>query len=80
MTNLTYFKDLAERAALSYVTAFLGLLLAAGLDYADVSTLKASALAAGPAVLQVLYGGVASLVGNPASAGLVDTREKTAGH
>lgn len=68
-------KDLLERTATAYGASFVGLLLAAGFDYTDVSALKAAALAAIPAGLTVVWGALASRAGDPATAGLVDTRQ-----
>lgn len=62
-------KDLAERTLAAYVLAFIGLLLAAGFDYTDLSALKAAGLAAVPAALQVVYSFLATFVGDPGSAG-----------
>jgi hypothetical protein len=72
----TALKDLIERTAAAWALAFVGLLLAAGFDYTDVSALKAAGLAAVPAALQVVYSFLASLVGDPKTAGLTDTRTR----
>jgi uncharacterized protein involved in response to NO len=68
---VTYIKDLAERVLATYALTFLGLLLAAGYDWTDVSALKSAALAAVPAALQLVYSALAKFVGDPSSAGVV---------
>jgi len=52
--------DVAERAAATYLEAFIGLLLASGV--LDVSTLKAAAVAAVPAALSVIKSAVSVLL------------------
>lgn len=69
-------KDLAERTVAAWALAFLGLLLASGFDYTDVGALKAAGLAAVPAALQIVYSFLASLVGDPKTAGLTDNRNR----
>jgi len=72
---VTYVKSLAEQTVATYGVAFLGLLLAAGFDLTDLSSLKAAGIAAVPAGLRVIYGALAGFVGNPGSASVVDTRD-----
>ena len=69
-------KDLFERTVIAWAFTFVGLLLAAGFDYTDLSALKAAALAGIPAALQVVYGALGGLVGDPKTAGLTDTRSR----
>lgn len=71
-TKTKYLRDLAERTVAAYALALVGLLLAAGFDYTDMSALKAAALASIPAALQVVYGALAGLVGDPRTAGFVN--------
>lgn len=73
MKNL---KHLAEKTVAAWALSFVGLLLAAGFDLTDVSALKAAAVAAIPAALQVVYGVLAAFVGDPASASFTDTRDR----
>ncbi|MFD0405031.1 holin [Kitasatospora sp. NPDC127116] len=63
--------DLVERTVATYAVAFLGLLLADGVDLASVGTLRAAAVAALPAALTVLKSAVATLIGDPNSAALL---------
>ncbi|MFI6443836.1 holin [Kitasatospora sp. NPDC050543] len=65
------FVDLAERTVATYVVAFLGLLLADGVDLTSVGTLRAAVVAALPAALTVIKGGISSFVGAPNSAALL---------
>ena len=68
----TFAKDLIERTVAAYALAFVGLLLATGFDFTDLSALKAAALASIPAALQVIYSALAFFVGSPKTAGLTD--------
>lgn len=63
--------DAAERVISTYVQAFLGLVIAAGLDAMSMSTLRAAAVAALPAALSALKAVVARTVGSPDDASLV---------
>lgn len=63
--------DAAERVIATYVQAFLGLVIAAGLDAMSMSTLKAAAVAALPAALSALKAVVARTVGSPDDASLL---------
>lgn len=63
--------DAAERVALTYIEAFVGLLIADGLSPFDVDALTAAAVAAVPAALAMLKVVLASKVGQPDSASLV---------
>ncbi|MEW2300066.1 hypothetical protein AB0958_08795 [Streptomyces sp. NPDC006655] len=61
--------DITERAALTYVEAFLGLLLASGTtNVVNLSTLESAAIAAIPAGLAVAKGAVGSLLGRAGTA------------
>ncbi|MGW7237058.1 holin [Streptomyces sp. NPDC054804] len=61
--------DIAERAVLTYVEAFLGLLLASGTtNVVNLSTLESAAIAAIPAGLAVAKGAVGSLLGRAGTA------------
>ncbi|CAM5469030.1 hypothetical protein [Streptomyces aurantiogriseus] len=61
--------DIAERAVLTYVEAFLGLLLASGTtNVVTLSTLESAAIAAIPAGLAVVKGAVGSLLGRAGTA------------
>lgn len=72
---MKYVKSLLELVLLTYGVSFLGLVLAADFDLADVSALKAAAVAAIPSALAVVYGALSRLVGNFNSALAVDTRD-----
>ncbi|MFE1272058.1 hypothetical protein [Streptomyces sp. NPDC058758] len=63
--------DTVERTLAAYVTTFLGLLLADGFNLADVSALKAAAIASVPAALSVVKAAVGSLIGDKATVGWV---------
>ena len=69
-----YLKSLIELVVATYALSFVGTITAAGFDLADISTIKAAAVAAVPAALAVLYGAVARFVGSFDSALAVDTR------
>ena len=58
----TYAKDFLERVTASYGLAFVGLLLANGFDFTDLTAVKAAGLAAVPAGLQVVYSALALFV------------------
>ncbi|MFI8104696.1 hypothetical protein [Streptomyces sp. NPDC086023] len=68
--------DIAERTLAAYATTFLGLLLAANFDLTDVTAVKAAAIASVPAALTVIKGAIGSLVGDPASAGWLPSRDR----
>lgn len=72
---MKYLKSLIELVAVTYGTAFLGLVLANDFDLTDIGALKAAATASLPAALAVVYGALARLKGNYDSALAVDTRE-----
>ncbi|MEU8619772.1 hypothetical protein [Streptomyces sp. NPDC048623] len=56
--------DIAERAVLTYIEAFLGLLLASGTtNLVTLSALESAAVAAIPAGLAVVKGAIGSLLG-----------------
>lgn len=73
--TVKYAKSLAELVLATYAFSFLGLILADGFNLADVSALKAAAVAAVPSALSVVYGALARIVGNFNSALAVDTRD-----
>lgn len=73
MKNL---RHLFELTAATWALVFLGLLLATGFDLTDLSALKAAAVAAIPAALQVVYGALATFVGDTKSASFTDTRDR----
>lgn len=61
--------DIVERAALTYIEAFLGLLLAAGTtNLITLSVLESAGIAAIPAGLAVVKGAVGTLIGRSATA------------
>ncbi|MGW7542134.1 holin [Streptomyces sp. NPDC054770] len=61
--------DIAERAVLTYVESFLGLLLASGAtNVVTLSALESAAIAAIPAGLAVAKGAVGSLLGRAGTA------------
>ncbi|WP_425245375.1 hypothetical protein [Streptomyces sp. NEAU-NA10] len=61
--------DIAERAVLTYVEAFLALLLASGTtNVVSLSALQSAAIAAIPAGLAVVKGAVGSLLGRAGTA------------
>ena len=67
--------DIAERAVLTYIEAFLGLLLASGTtDLVDLSTLQSAAVAALPAALAVVKGAVGTLLGRSGTASWLPAR------
>jgi len=53
-------KDTIERVVVTFVQAFLAVVVAAGTDWLDVSTLRAAAIAGGAAVLAALKAVVAT--------------------
>lgn len=70
----TFVKDLAERAATTYVESFVGLLLASNVflnGSINVKAVGAAAVAALPAALSVVKSLVAKHLGDPDSASLV---------
>ncbi|GAA2656677.1 hypothetical protein [Streptomyces vastus] len=67
--------DIAERTVLTYVEAFLGLLLASGTtNLITLSALESAAIAAIPAGLAVLKGAVGSLLGRAGTASWLPAR------
>jgi hypothetical protein len=64
-----YVVDLSERVLGVYILALFSLLLASGFNLADTDALKAAAIAAVPAAIEVARGAIARKVGNPDSAG-----------
>ncbi|WNM34965.1 hypothetical protein RKE30_33630 [Streptomyces sp. Li-HN-5-11] len=71
--------DIAERAVLTYVEAFLGLLLAAGTtSVVSLSALESAAIAAVPAGLAVVKGAVGSLLGRAGTASWLPARSDPA--
>lgn len=67
-----FLKDLAERAAATYVESFVGLLLVSWGTDINLDVFTSAAIAAVPAALAVLKSGLATLKGDSDSAGLVD--------
>lgn len=67
---MSFWIDLAERAAATYVEAFLGLVIAAAATPIDIGTIQAAGIAAIPAGLAVIKAGLARFIGDPASASL----------
>ena len=72
---MTYIKDLFERTATVYLLAFLGLGLTAHLGVTGTGVVKSAAVAGVPAALQVFWGLLAAFKGDPATAGITDTRD-----
>ncbi|WP_328769442.1 hypothetical protein [Streptomyces sp. NBC_00286] len=67
--------DIAERTVLTYVEAFLGLLLASGTtNLIALSALESAAIAAIPAGLAVVKGAVGSLLGRAGTASWLPAR------
>lgn len=60
--------DVLERTLGTYVAAFVGLLLANGLDALSIDTAKAAAVAAIPAAVTVAKAAVGKLIGDPKTA------------
>jgi hypothetical protein len=73
--NKTAALDIAERTVATYLETFLGLLLAST-TVLDLGVLKAAAIAAVPAALAVVKGGLAALLGPTGDASLLPTRKK----
>jgi hypothetical protein len=63
--------DTVERVVGTYAVAFLGLLLADGVDLTDVGSLRAAAIAAIPAGLSVLKAAVGTLIGDKTTVGWI---------
>ncbi|MFE0477024.1 hypothetical protein ACFW2V_36065 [Streptomyces sp. NPDC058947] len=71
--------DITERAVLTYVEAFLGLLLASGTtNVVTLSALQSAAVAAIPAGLAVVKGAVGSLLGRTGTASWLPSRSDPA--
>ncbi|WP_149183328.1 hypothetical protein [Streptomyces sp. TRM49041] len=71
--------DIGERAVLTYVEAFLGLLLASGTtNVVTLSALESAAIAAIPAGLAVLKGAVGSILGRPGTASWLPAKTDSA--
>jgi len=67
--------DIAERTVLTYIEAFLGLLLAVGTtNIVNLSTLESAAIAAIPAGLTVAKGAVGTLLGRAGTASWLPAR------
>ena len=76
--NKDYLIDLGERVFFTWVEAFLGLLLVMAVKpeiLSDISVWQTAAIAAVPAALAVLKGGLAKFAGDPESAGFVAPKE-----
>lgn len=72
--------DIAERTVTTYLEVFVGLLIAAGVGAPRVdhlSILSTAALAAIPAALAVIKGGLATLMGPASGASLLPTESNT---
>jgi hypothetical protein len=69
--NKAWLIDAAERIASTFLEAFLAIVVAAGVDTINVSTLRAALVAGLTAVLSFLKTLAASRVGKPTSASLV---------
>lgn len=70
---MIWFRDVAERAAATWVETFCGLLIASGLDAPGIhliSVAERAAIAALPAALAIIKAAFASRVGPPSSASL----------
>ncbi|MER8233463.1 holin [Streptomyces sp. NPDC094049] len=63
--------DTIERTVGTYAVAFLGLLLADGVDLTSLGAVKAAAVAAVPAALSVLKAAIGSLIGDQGTVGWV---------
>lgn len=72
MTMGTYAKDLIERTLAVSAMSFLGQVLVEGFDLTSTEALRAAAITAVLAGLQVVYSALAFFVGNPKTAGLTD--------
>lgn len=70
---MSFARDLAERTLATFVQAWLGLVVASWSGALDVGTLRAAAIAALPAALAVVKGGLARFTGNPDTAAIGDT-------
>ncbi len=64
------FRDIAERAVMTFAQAFL-----AAFVVADLSTVKTAALAGAAAALAVIKGAIASKVGEAGTAALLPSAE-----
>lgn len=69
--GLPFYVDLTFRVLRTYVAGFLGFLVAMPTFRLSYSILQAAAAGALPAALAILKGGLASQVGDPASAALL---------
>lgn len=69
---MSFLVDLAERVGLTFVEAFLGVLLVAPVFNLDVSTLHAAAMGGAAAAAAVAKGMIAKRLGQPGTASLVD--------
>ena len=63
--NRTFIRDLAERAVVTYIEVFLGMLIVSGVT--DWSAVQAAAFAAIPAALSVIKSALASRIPGTAS-------------
>lgn len=76
MFRSKFLRATAELAALTYVSSFLGLLLASEADIINLSALKSAAAAAMSPALTVVYGALLRLKGDWNSPLGTDTRER----
>lgn len=72
MFTRAFLVDAAERVLVTYLEAFFALLITDGLELTDLGALKLAAIAAIPAGLAALKAVIASAVGSPTSASLVE--------
>lgn len=72
MFTRAFLVDAAERVLVTYLEAFFALLITDGLELTDLGALKLAAIAAIPAGLAALKAVVASAIGSPTSASLVE--------
>lgn len=69
-----YLVDLADRTFWTYVQTATGLVLADQFDWLSLDSWQAAAIAAVPAALAVVKGGLAKFVNDPDTATFVRTR------
>ncbi len=72
MFTRAFLVDAAERVLVTYLEAFFALLITDGLELTDLGALKLAAIAAIPAGLAALKAVIASAIGSPTSASLVE--------
>ena len=72
MFTRAFLVDAAERVLVTYLEAFFALLITDGFNLTDLGALKLAAIAAIPAGLAAVKAVIASAVGSPTSASLVE--------